>query len=143
MKEIIFAFLGSFTIAILFNIQRKNLVWAAISGAIGWGVYLIFMNLGLGVALSVFMGAIGVGIYSEIMARVVKTPASVFSIIGIVPLVPGITAYFTVRYIVEDRISDAFNKGIETVATAGGIAFGIMLVTTIFQFVTKWKENSR
>lgn len=143
MKEVFYAFLGSFTFGILFNIQRRNLVWAGISGAIGWGVYLVFMNFGLGVALSTFMGAIGVGLYSEIMARVAKTPASVFSIIGIVPLVPGITAYFTVRYIVEDRLTDAFNKGIETVATAGGIAFGIMLVTTIFQFATKWRESSR
>lgn len=143
MREIIYSFIGSFTFGILFNIQRKNLIWAGISGSIGWGIYLIFMKLQLGVPLSTFMGAIGVGLYSEIMARKVKTPASVFSIIGIVPLVPGITAYFTVRYIVEGRLTEAFNKGIETVATAGGIAFGIMLITTIFQFASKWRENSR
>ncbi len=48
-----------------------------------------------------FVGAFMVGIYSEVMARKLKTPAMQFSIPGIFPLVPGITAYYAINSIVE------------------------------------------
>jgi uncharacterized membrane protein YjjB (DUF3815 family) len=75
------------------------------------------------------------------MARIIKIPASVFSIIGIVPLVPGITAYYTVLNIVEKNNTVAFNKGIETIGSAGAIAFGIMLATGAFQILQKLRKE--
>jgi uncharacterized membrane protein YjjB (DUF3815 family) len=141
MKEIAMAFIGSFGFAIIFNIQRKKLIWAALSGALGWAAYIIVFNITHSVVFSTFIGAITVGVYSEIMARIIKIPASVFSIIGIVPLVPGITAYYTVLNIVEKNNAAALNKGIETIGTAGAIAFGIMLATGTFQILQKLKKE--
>ncbi|KMT22165.1 threonine/serine exporter family protein [Clostridium cylindrosporum] len=139
--EIVFAFLGSFFPGVLFNIERKNLVWAGISGSIGWVLFAIVKAATASPAMATFVGAAGIGVYSEIMARVKKTPASIFSITGIYPLVPGITAYNTVKYIVEDDLAMALNKGIETAAVAGAIAFGIMTVTAAFQFITRFKQR--
>ncbi|TDT63678.1 threonine/serine exporter family protein [Fonticella tunisiensis] len=139
MKELILAFLGSFFPAVLFNIERKNLIWAGLSGAIGWGIYVLLYKITGGVVMAIFVGAVCVGIYGEAMARILKTPASVFTVPGIFPLVPGITAYNTVLAIVEDRIRDAYDKGIETIASAGAIAFGIILSTAVFKFFKQGK----
>lgn len=87
-----------------------------------------------------FVGAFIVGIYSEIMARSLKTPAVQFSIPGIFPLVPGITAYTTVRYIVEQNSSKAYLKGMETIAVGGAIAFGIMMSSATFRFISNVME---
>jgi uncharacterized membrane protein YjjB (DUF3815 family) len=84
-----------------------------------------------------FAGSFAVGIYSELMARKLKTPANQFSIPGIFPLVPGISAYNTIRYIVEQNENAAYSKGTLTIAVAGAIAFGIMLSSTTFRFVSK------
>jgi uncharacterized membrane protein YjjB (DUF3815 family) len=140
MKEFILAFFGSFFPAILFNIEKKNLVWAGVSGLVGWTIYTVFTkNIGMPI-IGTFFGAAFIGFYSEMMARLLKTPASVFSISGIYPLVPGITAYLTIENIVTGNLTTALNKGIETLAYAGAIAFGIMLVTASLQFSTKYNE---
>lgn len=141
MRDIILAFMGSFFPAVVFNIDRKNLLWASFSGVIGWEIFLIVNNITDSVIFSIFIGAFMVGIYGEIMARILKYPASIFTIPGIFPLVPGIAAYNTVLAIVENRISEAFNKGVETMASAGAIAFGIMLASALFKFIREDKNN--
>jgi len=139
--QIILAFFGSIFPAILFNIDRKKILWAGLCGAIGWTVYLlVFYETGSAISAS-FVGAIAVGVYSESLARIIKTPAFGFLIPGIFPLVPGFTAYTTLRYIVENNLSEALNKGIETIAVGGSIAFGIMLSTAIFKFISKIKTK--
>lgn len=143
MKELVLAFLGSFFPAVLLNIERKNLGWAGVSGLIGWTVYKILASI-LGMPIvATFFGAAAVGFYSEIMARVLKTPASVLSISGIYPLVPGITAYLVVENIVIGDLGTAVNKGIETLGYAVAIAFGIMIATASMQFQRKYKEFFR
>jgi uncharacterized membrane protein YjjB (DUF3815 family) len=52
MREIAMAFIGSFGFAIIFNIQRKKLIWAALSGALGWAAYIIIFNMSESVILS-------------------------------------------------------------------------------------------
>lgn len=142
MADFLLAFLGSFCGGIIFNIQRKNLIWAGICGGLSWITFLFTYQHTRGIVFSTFVGAVVVGLYSETMARVLKTPAFVFSIPGIFPLVPGAGAYFTVLYLVENDYSKAGIKAIETAAIAGAIAFGILFTTTLFQFVMKIKEKS-
>jgi uncharacterized membrane protein YjjB (DUF3815 family) len=77
------------------------------------------------------------------MARKLKTPAFEFSIPGIFPLVPGITAYKTLSYILENNLTEAINKGIQTIGVGGSIGFGIMLSSAVFLFISKMRENTR
>lgn len=141
--EMVYAFLGGFFPGVLFNIERKNLVFAGFAGAIGWTFFAIGKYYTYSPAMATFLGAAAIGIYSEVMARIKKTPAAIFSITGIYPLVPGITAYNTIKYIVEDDLSMAMIKAIETVAVAGAIAFGLMTITASFQFITRIQQSKR
>lgn len=142
IMQIILAFFGSVFPAILFNIDRKKLVWAGLCGALGWTVYqLIFYQTKSPIPAS-FVGAIVVGVYSESLARIIKTPAFGFLIPGIFPLVPGFAAYTTLRFIVENNFSEALNKGIQTLAVGGSIGFGIMLSTAMFKFIFRLKKSN-
>ncbi|MBV7275183.1 threonine/serine exporter family protein [Clostridiaceae bacterium UIB06] len=127
---------------ILFNIDRKKIIWTGICGAIGWMAYLLVYNYAHSSVSASFTGAFIVSIYSELMAKKLKTPAIQFSIPGIFPLVPGITAYNTINSIVEQNYSLAYSKGMETVAVGGAIAFGIMLSSTTFRFILKLMKNT-
>lgn len=140
MKELVLAFAGSFFPSVLFNIERKNLFWAGLSGAVGWGIYALSYRITSNTVFSVLLGSIGIGIYGEAMARIRKSPASIFTIAGIFPLVPGIGAYNTIFAIVKGRVAEAYNTGIETLAVAGAIAFGVMLATAFFKIIRKQKK---
>lgn len=141
--KIILAFFGSAFPAILFNINRRKILLAGLSGALGWSVYLLVFSNGKNPIAASFAGAITVGIYSEAMARLLKTPAFGFLIPGIFPLVPGFSAYTTLRFIVENKLYDAVSKGIQTVAIGGSIGFGIMLSTAVFKFISKVKKGRK
>lgn len=137
IKQIILAFFGSIFPVILFNIDRKKLVWAGFAGSLGWAAYLAVYNFYMpSVTLSSFAGALVVGLYSEIMARRLKTPAVQFSIPGIFPLVPGIIAYMTISSIVKQDFSAATYLGFKALAAGGAISFGIMIAATTTRLIS-------
>lgn len=135
MKDLVLAFLGSYCPAILFNIERKNLIWAGLCGATGWTAYRSVLLLAKSEVFAVFIAAIVISLISEVMAKLLKTPSTVFYIPSLFPIVPGISAYYTVLYIIDKKIIEATYKGLETLGSAGAIAFGILLVSTIFRYI--------
>ena len=137
IKQIILAFFGSVFPVILFNIDRKKIIWTGFCGAAGWATYLVVYKYKYSSIAASFAGSFIVGIYSEFMARKLKTPAVQFSIPGIFPLVPGITAYNTISHMVEQKYSLAYSTSIQTIAVGGSIAFGIMLSSTTFRFMSQ------
>lgn len=137
VMEFALAFAGSFCAGYLFNIKVRKLIWAGLSGMTGWMVYILVLAMTGQIFFSVFAGAVAVGVFSEIMARVLKMPATVFSIPGIFPLVPGIAAYETIQFLLSDQLQAAGGKMVETLAAAGAIAFGIFLVTAFFRMGSK------
>lgn len=145
IKMTLLSFLGSVFPVILFNIDRKKILWCGLAGALGWIIYSITYTLTGSEVIGSFGGAFAVNIYSEFMARIIKTPASMFYIPGIFPLVPGITAYSTIIAIVQSNFPDALSRGILTLAIGGSIAFGIMLSSTIAKLISKivLKSNSQ
>jgi uncharacterized membrane protein YjjB (DUF3815 family) len=140
MKELLLAFAGSFCAGLLFNVRGKRLVWTGLSGTSGWMVYILVLSMNGRVILSIFAGAVAVGIFSETAARVVKAPSTIFSIPGIFPIVPGIAAYESIQFLVENKLPEAGGKIVETLSGAGAIAFGILMVTALFRLLSKKRK---
>ena len=124
------AFLGSLGFALLFGVRRRHLLFAALGGMLAWGVYLamdrwLAMNFLSCLTASVF--AVG---YAELMARLRKLPAILFTVPAIIPLVPGSTLYYAMSEAVQGDLTQARAFGSETLvaalAIAGGISFAIV-----------------
>jgi uncharacterized membrane protein YjjB (DUF3815 family) len=141
MQEFALAFLGSFCAGLVFNVRGYKLIYTGFSGVVGWMVYIGLLNLTGHSIMSIFAGSIAVGIYSESAARLLKSPSTIFSIPGIFPIVPGIAAYETIQFMAANDMLNAGGKLVETLAGAGSIAFGILLVTAAFKFFSKPKIN--
>ncbi|MDD4296090.1 MAG: threonine/serine exporter family protein [Ruminiclostridium sp.] len=138
MILIFFSFLGSFFPAILCNVPRRNILLAGFAGMIGMLIKDQFSLLYPDAAfVSVFLGSSAVAVYSEIMARLRKTPATIFSIPGIFPLVPGVDAYRTIQLLSEQNYAEATAYGVATAAKASLIAFGILIVSAVFRKINK------
>jgi uncharacterized membrane protein YjjB (DUF3815 family) len=143
MTRIIVAFIGSLCPAVLLNVDRKNLLWAGFAGMIGrllndW-LLALYPNAAL---ISVFLGAAAVSVYSEVMARLRKTPSTIFSIPGVFPLVPGVDAYRTIQSLTEGDYLAASAFGVSAVAKSCLIAFSILIVTSIFRKIKPRKRKA-
>jgi len=142
MLVLLLALLGSITSGLIFNVRGYKIIFTGLSGVAGYLSYSLMLDLTGQSVLSIFVGAVVVGFYSEIAARLLKSPSTVFSIPGIFTLVPGITAYEAITLLTGNKVSEGLSKTIETAYGAGAIAFGILIVTAIFRF-RFWKNAGK
>ena len=125
------SFLASLGFGILFNIKGKNLILAGIGGAIGGMVYKLVLFLGGSEMIAMFSGSVVFSLYSEILARVCKTPVTTFIICALIPLVPGGGMYRTMQQAIAGNIDKALAIGLNTISIAGVLVLGILLVSTL------------
>ena len=141
MKEILIqllsAFAGGFGFALVFGMRRRYLFFASLGALLGWGVYLLTDGLLDSYFLPPLFAAAFAVTYAELMARALKTPATLFVIPAIIPLVPGGSLFYTMSYAVRGEIESARSAGIQTLESALAIAFGISLVLALRELRTK------
>ena len=118
-------------IIMMFGIERRVLVWAALSSILCCGGYEVTMLFGGGLLLSCLVGAALSAIYSDVMAHWLKVPATVLIIPGIVPLVPGGKLYYTMLAAVQADMDTFSLRGKEALLMAAGLAIGVIAVTVV------------
>ena len=76
--QLIVSFTGSLGFAALFNIHGKKLWFAALGGCLSWAVYLAVEFVTPSPYVCGFWSTVAITLYAECMARVHKTPVTVF-----------------------------------------------------------------
>ena len=137
--QITAAIVATLGFGILFGLNRKKLFYAGMSGGIGWFFYLISLKVNLSEAIAFLAASLSMTIYSEIMARKLKSPAITFLIGGFIPLV-GV--YYTMYGLIKNDMQMTVQKGIQTFIIAGAIAVGILLGSTICQIYFSKKKKA-
>ncbi len=127
--------------ALLFNIKRQNLIFAAIIGAIGWLIYSIVLIQTANIYVATFIAASFVGIAGEIVARYKKSPATVFILPGIIPLVPGAFIYNSMLSLAKGNYNNAVDFGTKTMFIALSISCGIIIALTFRNILVKIKPR--
>ncbi|MBE6052486.1 MAG: threonine/serine exporter [Clostridium sartagoforme] len=140
--EVVAAFISAFAFGIVFNIKGKNLFFAALCGALGWFVYKLALIMGYSEITSLFLASVALSIYSEIFARILKTPVTTFVIAALIPLVPGGGMYYTMVEAITGDIMKSLEIGIKTIASAGALALGIILVSTFTKILVRNKKTN-
>ena len=140
LEQVIVEFFASFGFGIIFNIKGKKLIFAAIGGGLSWFFYLLLTQNKISNILSLFIASIIFSIYSEICARHLKTPVTTLIICALIPLVPGAGMYYTMYETISGNVSEAVRLGLDTVASAGTLALGVIFVSTITKQVTNLKK---
>ena len=141
LRPCLYAFLACVAFCFVFELRHwRYILSAAVIGAAGWFVYLILEDM-----TSVWrflLATIVVAALAEIFARIFKTPATVFLIIGIVPMVPGSGIYYTMEALINGDMTLFVRLALETVASAGAIAVGCSLVSVVARILSaKHQKN--
>jgi uncharacterized membrane protein YjjB (DUF3815 family) len=131
VTQLVTACIGSLGFALLFGMQKKYLAASSLGGMITWGIYMA-MNAWLDMSFLACLAASSFAIvYSEVLARIYKTPATMFIMPSVVPLVPGGPLYYAMSEAVRGNMQQAGAYGRETLLFALAIASGICLVTAV------------
>lgn len=126
---------------IVFNIHGRGKLLCALGGAITWGVYCAAEALGCDSLLCCFLATCAAAVFSEAMARVRRYPAISYLVISLLPLIPGAGIYYTALYAIRGDMALAAQYGMNTLATAGVMAAGILVVSTTVRMWTGYQRK--
>lgn len=89
----VWAGIAAIGFSIIFNVPKRTLAPIAFLAFCGTFTKFLAMNVGFGIIMSSFFGAIVVGFLTLYIARHFYTPPLIVSIPGVIPMVPGIFIY--------------------------------------------------
>ena len=145
VKLVVTGLLGAAGFAVLFSTKPKHIPFAAIGGAIATFVYVVLDIVGVNLFVSNFMATLVCVIYSNILARLLKTPSMVFITASIIPLVPGGALFYAMsNLILGDSIAAklySFNALQVALGIAGGIVIESLIVTVMTKIIRTKKTS--
>lgn len=136
-------FIGCTGFCIYFNIHGPGGLLCALGGVLAWVAYCAALHVSGSDLAGYFWAAITASTYSEIMARIRKYPAISYLVISIFPLIPGASVYYTMTYAVRGDMTSFADSGMHTIAIAGVIAVGVLLVSTSFRIVNTLRRTAK
>jgi len=111
-------------------------IHAGFIGALGWALFLIlrdYYNFAMGPA-TFFAGCL-ICTSAQILARILKTPVTIFIVTGILPLVPGAGMYRIAQSAISGDTSLTIQHLAGTLTTAGMLAVSIIVVDSVFRIL--------
>ena len=127
----IMAGIGTTAFAILFRVRKQHILDTSILGFISWFLFLTLSELQFNVMLSIFISGFIIAIASRILAVKRKCPAIVFLMTSLFPLLPGLSFYRSIYYMLMGQETIAISFAKESFLIAFTIAISIAIVKYI------------
>ncbi|MGG4553801.1 threonine/serine exporter family protein [Paenibacillus sp. FSL W8-0186] len=134
--HLITSFIASAAFGILFNAPKRMLLQCGLAGMMGWIAYVL-LSPRLDAVFATVVATFIVGGISQTLARLYKKPVILFSVSGIIPLVPGGLAYDAMRQFVVSEYNLAVQLAAKAFLISGSIAIGLVLSEVLNQMVLK------
>lgn len=95
VQDAFWSALAALGFAVLFNVPVRTLPGCMVCGALGHMLRTVLVAVGVSIELASLAGATVVGFVGSDFARRWETPAMVFTVSGVIPMVPGVFAFRT------------------------------------------------
>ncbi|KPL39258.1 threonine/serine exporter family protein [Streptococcus pseudopneumoniae] len=132
LLQAVASLLAIITFLIVLNVQRSMLLPGGILGMAVWLVYLLLKEP-TNVIVATFIAAIIGSCVSQILSILYKTPAVVFILAILAPLVPGYLSYRTTAFFVTGDYNKALAGATLVVMLALVISIGMASGTVILR----------
>ncbi|RKW02834.1 MAG: threonine/serine exporter family protein [Streptococcus sp.] len=128
---------------IVLNVQRSMLLPSGILGMVVWLIYFLLKDP-TNVIVATFIAAIIGSCISQILSILYKTPAVVFILAILAPLVPGYLTYRTTAFFVIGDYSQAIASAALVVMLALVISIGMAsgtIILKLYSYLVKQKNK--
>ncbi len=137
LLQSLFGFVATAGFAILFNVPRRALLVCGLIGTAGHLVRFMLRRAGVSNELATFCGALLVGLVGYWQAWRIRVPRLIFTVTGIISMVPGIPAYEVIFYFNKGAILDGLQSAVRAALIAGAIAAGLSTARILTE--TEWR----
>lgn len=110
---------------VILRVPPRSLLFSAATGLAGWLALFFTMKTPAAVAAP-YVASTTVGIVSLSFGRLFRLPSQVYSVPGIVAMLPGMLALSSFRYFASGDQESGLELGFKVTVTAVSIVFGLM-----------------
>ncbi|MGN7477009.1 threonine/serine exporter family protein [Solibacillus silvestris] len=141
--QMIISFIATACFGVIFNAPTKTIPACGLVGAVGWAIYYALVDSGLDDVRASFLGAFVVSLVAYFFARKFRMPMIIFSVSGIIPLVPGGIAYNTMRNVMELDYIMGLQNGMRAFMISGAIAMGLVFAEVMMQIILRLMSQGK
>jgi uncharacterized membrane protein YjjB (DUF3815 family) len=142
LEHLLTSFIAAAAFGIIFNAPKQSLFKCGIVGMLGWIIYMLMILNEADAVLATLLASFVVAVISQVFAKMYKTPVIIFSVAGIIPLVPGGLAYDAMRNFVQNDYNAAINLAAKAFMISGSIAVGLIFSEVINQIIRNARLNA-
>ena len=134
---VLLSFLASLGFSIVFQMERRHLLFAGLGGAVTRIVYLTLLAVTGQRAVYMVFAAIAAAVYAEFMADRMHTPSTTFLYPSIIPLIPGDLVYNAIVGLVLMDWEQLRINGVALIIALFWMCVGFVLTSTITHYVRR------
>ena len=135
------SFVGTLGFAIFMHAPRKAWLPASAIGGIAYSLYWILLQLGIYEPMAIFIGALLGSILGQYCARRMQMIATIFVLLSMIPLVPGLGLYRCMHFLAQEMYSAGADAGVRAMVDIVMIALGLAVGSFLFRMVVRAKPR--
>ncbi|MBQ9707880.1 MAG: threonine/serine exporter family protein [Firmicutes bacterium] len=127
---------GTAGFCLIFRVPLREIPICGVIGAMGWMLYNVVLIGGQdNKVFATFLAAALVGLLSEISARIFKEPTTLFTVPGVLPLVPGFHIFKAMEAVMNNNMDSSESWVTMTFKLAVAIALGLLAIGAVFNVI--------
>jgi len=135
------SFVGTFGFAIFMHAPKRAWLPASAIGAVAYLLYWVLLQFGLYEPAAMFLGALLGSVLGQYLARRMQMIASIFVLLSMIPLVPGLGLYRCMSYLAQEMYSAGANAGVRAMVDVVMIALGLAVGSFIFRMFVRRRRK--
>ena len=135
LVAIISSFLATIGFAGVLRAPVRSWIPASLIGCAGYVIYWLLLQNGVTDPNAIFVGSCIASLLAQFAARRLHMIATIFSVLAIIPCVPGYGLYRCMFFIGQGQLSEGASIGVSAMASILMIALGLAVGGFIFRLI--------
>ena len=131
--------LGTYGFAIFMHAPKRAWLPASLIGGVSYTLYWALLQLSMPEPAAIFLGALLGSLLGQYCARRMRMIASIFILLAMIPLVPGLGLYRCMSFLAQGLYTQGAKAGVGAMVDIVMIAFGLGVGSYCFRFVGRRK----
>jgi uncharacterized membrane protein YjjB (DUF3815 family) len=128
--DAVIGFVATLGFAIWFSLPRETLLRAGLVGMGGFLVRSLVTRLGQPLMVGSFFAALFIGVFGYYRARTFHYPRAIFTVTGIIPLVPGVSSYRAILLFSQGNLTLGLENAVQAMFVIASLAAGLTVART-------------
>lgn len=142
LVKLIASFVGTLGFAIFMHAPKRAWIPASIIGGVGYALYWALLQLNAGDSMAIFIAALLGSVLGQYCARRMQMIATIFILLAMIPLVPGLGLYRCMHFLGQEMYSAGVDAGVRAMVDIVMIALGIAVGSFLFRLFTRKRKGA-